>query len=332
MCWKVNDVRCFCKAGCCTHPLELIGEEIYDEFDKQGAHGQPYGVPPIYIQEMKEDKASAALNVSSVTRPESREGSQGKITGLKTLGFFRTRSAPPVARAKEEISNMERTSDGDATATDGKMEADGGLTILMPRPVPGTLGDNPPSIILEQNSSISSTDTGVSGTLVGVENSAASRLLTVPNPIPETSQLTSGSKSSTSHHSNPSPPIVTSPVPTLEAILLDRKRRLAVHAAASGSGSNAANSPGSYPPILYKDFAFSSTVASTPSPSDSLKSVVGTVGKGTKFKSSPLGGGNRTGDVVAERVGAAYSPSLRQSEDLKGADNWKESEDLEKAM
>src|SRR5258708_8360837 len=172
---KVDDVLCFYKAQVADIHVfsELIGEEIYDEFDKQGAHGQPHGVPPIYIQEVKEDKLSPALDVISVW-PESCEGSQGKKGGLKTLGFFRARSAPPVARTIEgTTSNTEGTDDGvgDATATANvdKTEGDGNLTILMPRPV--TFGHNPPSTILEQNSSISSTETGVSETLAGAESS-----------------------------------------------------------------------------------------------------------------------------------------------------------------
>ena len=256
-------------------------------------------------------------------RPESREGSQGRKGGLKTIGFFRASSAPPVARTIEgTTSNTEGTGDGvsnaTATANVGKTERDGNLTILMPRPL--TFGHNPPSTI-EQNSSISSTETGVSGTLVGAESSnvagggrpAAARSLSV-NLTSETSGLKSLAL-------NLVPPAVTTPIPTLEAILLDRKRRLV----GSGSSSSTASSnPVSYPPIIYKDFAFSSNTARTPSPSDSLSApgalksgVVGTIGKGTKFKSSPLGGGSRTRDVVAERVGAAYSPSPHQSEEVK---------------
>jgi len=233
--------------------------------------------------------------------------------GLKTRGFFRARSAPPVARTIEGTTSNSEGTDGGATANANvsKTEDDGNLTILMPRP---TFGHNPPTTILEQNSSISSTETGVSETLVAAEGSnvaGGGQLATVStSATPEIF----GSKP---FASNLVPPITTTtPIPTLEAILLDRKRRSTV----AGSGSStASNNTGSFPPVVYKDFAFSSNAARTPSPSDSLSApgplksgVVGTIGKGTKFKSSPLGGGSRTGDVVAERVGAAYSSSFPQ--------------------
>lgn len=272
-------------------------------------------------------------NVISASRLESREGSQGKIAGLRTRGFFRTRSAPPVARAKREPSSSRNgLSDGD-DANDREVEG-GTPTILMPRPVPGC---NAPSIILEQHSSISSNETGLSAMLVSGDTTivvaeggqpAAARMPFTANPTPETPQLTHNSKplSSQNHSNLVAPPSkVTTSIPTLEAILLDRRRRLVVHTAASGGTSNVASSStgGSVPPILYKDFAIASSGSTSPTSSISLSvprpgsPVVGSAGKGTKFKSSPLAGGNRIGEVIAERVGAAYSSSHKDPENSK---------------
>lgn len=236
--------------------------------------------------------------------------SQGKIAGLKTLGhgFFRARSAPPVARPEQKTTfKGDRASDSEGDTKESP--------ILMPQPISSAVGCNLPSIILEQHSSISSTETRASRTLVSGDasfvagvNRPAVRTPTAAKPMPEMPILSCVSKPFTPHHPSSVPPSFTA-VPTLEAILLDRKRRLAAHAVMPGSTSNMANTPEAYPPISYKDFAFASNSPTKPSPSNSVASppsslrggVVGTVGKGTKFKSSPIGGGNGNGDV-AERL------------------------------
>ncbi|CAA7270818.1 unnamed protein product [Cyclocybe aegerita] len=184
---------------------ELIGEEIYDEFDTQGAHGDPYEVPPVVTATQPPSRSA------SVSRPPSARGAaQSKAstpththipTALKGLGFFRTRSAPPVQREKHatpdgsgaEMNRKALTGGGDAkTNASGKTvrmdepgpehhhdndNRNGGDVPLlqMPRPIKST--GNRPSVILEQHSSISSES---SGTLVLTAShskaSAASRI------------------------------------------------------------------------------------------------------------------------------------------------------------
>ena len=288
------------------------------------------------------------------------------------LGFFRTRSAPPVARAKRAASSGPTLGDDTFAVGGGGSDKDESPTILMPRPVSGTMGRNPPSIILEQNSTISSTETGVSGTLVSGDVSVVGdgdgrqQLPGSWTPSTTSQLIVAGAKPVTTPHG---PAVLATakgnsnisnntPVPTLEALLLDRKRRLAAHAAVSGSsslstasssggaGGGSHNTPGTggggggmHPPILQKDFAFSSNAStsaiklsrsnsdySAPGSRARSPAVVsaagagagsagggGGAGKGTKFKSSPLGGGSRMGDVIAERVGAAYGSNGRQT-------------------
>lgn len=307
---------------------ELIGEEIYDEFDKQGAHGDPYHVPPVQdINKVTEPNLRRPRS-ASVIRPDSfvsavyGQGSQGKAASLMGFEFFRTRSAPPVPGEQEkqsqpevEISNDRKIDSSNDTAIDE------GTTLVMPRPVHG-VSHNTPSIILEQYSDISLSDVDKPSTPAVPD----SGLLNV-NILPPAGTAVSR---------------VNSPATTLEAILLDRKRRLAAQVAGGAiSGSHGPNNPpqgssvtGSS--ILHKDFAFVGTSAS-PSPStlpasepasrpSSVRGGISGGGKGTKFKSSRLGGGERTGVVVAEQVGAAYTsdPVVAQDQETKLKDSLKE--------
>lgn len=90
-----------------------------------------------------------------------------------------------------------------------------------------------------------------------------------------------------------SPPMSrsVSPAPSFEAILLDRKRR-----------TGAAGTVGAVPSIP-------SAMSGSSVPLPSTSAVIGGMGlrrvgsiKGTRFKSSPLGGVERAGVVVAERI------------------------------
>jgi len=294
---------------------ELIGEEIYDEFDKQGAHGDPYHVPPVQDINIVTEPSLRRPRSASVIQPDSSvsavygQGSQGKATSLMGLGFFRTRSAPPVPGDQEtqsqpevEISNDREIDSSNDTAIDE------GTTLVMPRPVHG-VSHNTPSIILEQHSNISLSD---KPSTLAVPDSGPLKVL------PPTGTAVSR---------------VNPPATTLEAILLDRKRRLAAQVAGGAtSGSHGPNNPpqGSSvteSPILHKDFAFVNTSASpslstlpASEPVSRPSSVRGGIsggGKGTKFKSSRLGGGERTGVVVAEQVGGAYTSEIGPDQETK---------------
>lgn len=78
---------------------ELIGEEIYDEFDAEGAHGDPYHIdaqgPPALMAQR--DAADVPL-LEKLTPRISR--------GLRKLSFLRSRSAPPTQRLNGRASNL----------------------------------------------------------------------------------------------------------------------------------------------------------------------------------------------------------------------------------
>ncbi|KAJ7594764.1 hypothetical protein C8J56DRAFT_855249 [Mycena floridula] len=77
---------------------ELIGEEIYDEFDADGAHGEP-----VHPHHAASPPAPAALAVSETPVNKS-------LAGMKNLSFFRSRSAPPKNR-QEPLAKAASTSD-----------------------------------------------------------------------------------------------------------------------------------------------------------------------------------------------------------------------------
>ena len=324
--------------------LELIGEEIYDEFDTQGAHGDPYEVPPIHPQEYEGD--SKATNTSytpqtshlpSFSHRPSNPFSGHLTAQMPTLlkGLVRTRSAPPIPRGEGEENPAIRSEKVTRFADDYKqgMPPQG---IQMPKPMRSS-GRHPPSVILEQHSTVSSSDSGVAAALapapiyvpmLGKNPVAPVQTLGANIPPPAGTVLGSSPSPSVGFHThtpNPATHAVTapalhnrgdpsgtnaaspspSPVPALEAILLDRKRRLA--AASGGTGSTAGG---------VRPSSSSSTVATSMSVSHSKegvvpalpgspKSVHGASAKGTRFKSSPLGGAERAGVVVAEQIKGA---------------------------
>ncbi|KAF8966793.1 hypothetical protein BDZ97DRAFT_1806478 [Flammula alnicola] len=394
---------------------ELIGEEIYDEFDTQGAHGDPYQVPPAIVTYEQEGDAVTpgtpqgpkSSRPSSINQRPTTGGSnpghgQTKMasaltaqmpTALKGLGFFRARSAPPIPRDsnEREMSTVDanaRASGGDKTVRiheGGNQEiphgpipysvSTGGSTpIQMPRPIRGT-GRHPPSVILEQHSSVSSSDSGIGSPLLPaptevplkpLPGDAKRETLSAPAAVvPSLSYPVAallglpflvGSLSSGTHGPPTDalpqkvPSRSASPAPTLEAILLDRKRRLAA-ASAQSSGSNTASvtaspAPGVVHTASQVDNATpASVIAPSPAPSTGAmhsvpskdillpsapvspapsvggtgvvasRNVHGTQAKGTRFKSSPLGGGERTGVVVAEQVKAAYNKGSGDAND-----------------
>lgn len=350
---------------------ELIGEEIYDEFDDQGAHGDPYEVPPApALTQPAEQDTTEVVPVANVnqntlsSRPPSisqRPGTSGsgqsysqRLTpsiqmpvALKGLGFFRTRSAPPVPHDASEADTSGRSGYTDVREKTVRIgeganteiprplahsptSAAAGASILMPRPIRGSR--NPPSVILEQHSSVSSSNSDV---LSSLSMAAATDTLQAPTadnrptvPLPGTVGL---SASVGATPKSPSP----APSPALEAILLDRKRRL--HAANVGAGTvhsapttppvaptggagTALNTPGS--PLgmgaatlgVPRESSAAPSISPAPSAASGGTTAAGSgsgkgtagAAKGTRFKSSPLGGIDRAGVVVAEQVHAAY--------------------------
>ncbi|KAF9530096.1 hypothetical protein CPB83DRAFT_851556 [Crepidotus variabilis] len=309
---------------------ELIGEEIYDEFDIQGARGDPYQVPPILVQDA--DGNPIHRRESSApppSKPESISGSQsqGKASGLRGLGFFRTKSAPPIPRDQPEGEEKSTAVHFEEDSTKGTT---GGPTLQMPRPIRST-GRSPPSVILEQHSSVSDDDDQVANMLVNAGRTLSG--VALPKPINTSETGKPPTRSNSEGHLMPTPPSASavpahvsnlppntsrsgSPVPPLEAILLERKRRL--HASGGhNQGGSASSTPVPQGVINSGILALGSSTSggsggatgSGHSTAASTAPAGASGGKGTRFKSSRLGGGDRTGVVVAEQVGAAYSPS-----------------------
>jgi metal transporter CNNM len=184
---------------------------------------------------------------------------------LKGLGFLRSRSAPPVPR--DEVPHIENNiidpqSHGDVGATtpltlNPTMESQA-TAVEMPKPVL-VPGDVCP-VVAEQPS----------GSYVGIGSSTVDE--TKLKPVATGPSILLPAISAVDPRS-------TSPAPSLEAILLDRKRRLA----AASSGSTFPSVPPSVASSI-ANLTLGVNDASTPS----VARAVGGTPKGTRFKSSPL--------------------------------------------
>jgi len=320
---------------------ELIGEEIYDEFDMQGAHGDPYEVPPVHHpQDHDKDhsKGSKIPYASQSGRPASDNQQpshhfHSHLTAqLPTLlkGLVRTRSAPPIPRENAEEGDHHRVMEGEKVTHFADDLNQGGApqmaaAIQMPKPIK-SLGRPPPSAIIGQQSSISS-DSGVSAALApsgpievalpmlaGSGKSGTAPVQTLDANIPP---ILLAASPSIGAAANPAAPAAAlhnrerpsgasaspSPAPALEAILLDRKRRLVAASVSSvaGTGGGVSASPSPAPTTTSVSVSESKDGV-VPVPTKSGH-VHGASAKGTRFKSSPLGGVERQqGLVVAEQV------------------------------
>jgi metal transporter CNNM len=249
----------------------LIGEEIYDEFDPQGAHAElssyttaissqqdPQGHAP---STKAKDESTASNDEFARPRGTTSLASSPvlKPISLKGLNFLRSRSAPPTPRdpVPSMVPSTKRTSDAQGTAS------------TLPR------GISFPSL---------SASTAVEEEKIV----KVPQVVVAPSPLftPTLDQGDCSSAVAAERKSKSTPvslvshPVISrssSPPLALEAILLDRKRRL--HAATPPpSGSPAVALPGG----------------------DSRKGTSPSI-KG-RFKSSPIGGGDSIGVVVAEKV------------------------------
>ncbi|KAF9039353.1 hypothetical protein BJ165DRAFT_1497695 [Panaeolus papilionaceus] len=310
---------------------ELIGEEIYDEFDPQGAQGDPYEIP----LERRESRASRRSRRSS--RSGSRAASivadrapipepspiQQKASGggialhmpqaLKNIGFIsRTKSAPPVApnateptRPLTEVVNRQSVINEQGVVL-GDLPKE---SIIVHAPAPRYSGDSRAGSILD-NSRLHE-NPGTTGN-------------TLQEPYTPASLGANGK--SRSLPQTPAPPsaipgsvLITrddSPSPTLEAILLDRRRRItAAHQAQSAHSPLASTTPPPPLGVQVRDFALPARSPST-GPSTTVPGLFSLASspvitsrassRGGRFKSTPLGGGDNTGIVVAEQIGSSY--------------------------
>ena len=328
--------------------VELIGEEIYDEFDPEGAYGDrvpyeslsdtndrddgdpedPYHLPSVTNQPAQSDTISWNDKAKSPTTVLP--------TSLKGFEFFRTRSAPPVPRESgtDKYVEYDKSTVKERDKMDDEKDGTGrGPTaIQMPKPIKGT-GRYPPSVILEQHSTISSYDSVVPA-VISVEEEKGltmspsthenhfSSVVTAPAPAP--ARLTPSAPLLRPQTALPTQTMST--LPTLEAILLERKRR-ASNTNASNSSSPVPSGPHINPTRPVPSVGSPGLIHSVPGSPAAPSRVVHSSGKGTRFKSSPLGGGDRVGVVVAEQVKAA-----KKSEDLQSPDQeHREDRQMEKA-
>ncbi|KAJ6601131.1 hypothetical protein DFH09DRAFT_969690 [Mycena vulgaris] len=265
---------------------ELIGEEIYDETDFDGAHGDPY-VPPVRAEIRPPAPAQAPPAGPSATlkapTPVLKELS------LKGLSFLRSRSAPPTPR-EPNMNVPAALNAGRATESPAVLGHSSAVESATPPVTPSADMRQPiPAVIIERDSP--SPTPSLTPTVPDDPAPVPTPAPEVQKPVPVSMPVNAlGLTASPSHVGSASRSV--SPAPSLEAILLDRKRRLGAAATAPtgsvGAGVTSTTSV-NVPPIA------GGTVGA------SARAVPATV-KGARFKSSPLGGGERTGVFVAEQV------------------------------
>ncbi|KIJ19436.1 hypothetical protein PAXINDRAFT_96797 [Paxillus involutus ATCC 200175] len=268
---------------------ELIGEEIYDEFDSEGANGtiSSYVLSEPTAKKFPDSEVSSPpLDdiIATLALSPSRSAATSPVprpVTTRELSFLRSKSAPPSPRDLSRAPSL---------ASRSRQE-----------PQPNTPAESNITIVIQTLEAIASTSSdereGAEETLKDTATtphpaSEGAARPTTPRSAPlKKRALSSAGLASTLPSSVSSPATRSaSPAPSLEAILLDRKRRLAA-AAAAGKDTNSLVLP-----------SIPSTTESRDTKGSALR-VVTPIVKGTsKFKSSPLGGGERTGIVVAEQV------------------------------
>ncbi|KIO01997.1 hypothetical protein M404DRAFT_1002752 [Pisolithus tinctorius Marx 270] len=249
---------------------ELIGEEIYDEFDPKGAGDMVSSYVPVELSLAKTDLRSESTPdlsaaVADTSSPRTSKSTAGtpvlRPLTMKGLGFFRSRSAPPSPRGNNRNPSAAFRSRKDT------------LTTVKDHHEPET----PDSISFADR-----VDSTSETTKVDKNDALACTTASVPPPdVPRDAPLSRknplGNTSSPIHNAvSSAAPKITSPSPSFEAFLLERKRRIVASGKDSGS--------------------------SVGSPKGDGRPATPGAKAGSKFKSSPLGGGERTGIVVAEKI------------------------------
>ncbi|KAJ7146409.1 hypothetical protein C8R44DRAFT_837110 [Mycena epipterygia] len=260
---------------------ELIGEEIWDEYDPEGAHGDLYIPParPDIVPAPPPIEVAPAVPIATMKAPTPVL----KELSLKGLSFLRSRSAPPTPR--EQTTNLSPAVLGHVAPTGDPSNdtpaATPSVEIRTMQPIP--------TVIIERDTP---SPTPSLTPTVPDEPSAPAPTPT-PAPAPEVKKpvpvnaLGLGAVSRS-----------VSPAPSLEAILLDRKRRLGAAAAATTPSGNIGAPVASAVSVNLPPVVGGGGGATTVGPAR----VAPAAAKGARFKSSPLGGGERTGVVVAEQV------------------------------
>lgn len=256
---------------------ELIGEEIYDEFDQDGAGGTissyvPIEQPPLLKLhgESLPDLHSTAAQPIEAVKP-APTGSVMRPLSLKSFGFLRSRSEPPTPRETDEVSIVQPVSKTSSLSpiNDSIKEQATPETVIRTLEALAAMGE--PQDMLQPAKTTNNVSTSPEDFLSARNSALKKRSVSSAGTV----AFVPGSVSAPGTRSS-------SPAPSLEAILFERKRRLTV---AKESGM-------STPPV--------------PLPSDvrspALPRVPTVSFKAGKFKSSPLTGGERNRIVVAEQV------------------------------
>lgn len=267
----------------------MIGEEIYDEFDQQGARGDPYKVPPIQDEKLGETVLGIEASTSK-TAPILPVHMPTALRGLGGFGFLRSRSTPPVPGEEADLHVDAHAPTAVYDPEDGKThgpsntQSPANMEIL--EPVVGANRQAPMIVAQKDNSS-----------------TPAVPIEATPVPLPVAAG-TEGKTKSLPLSTIP-PSRTTVPAPPLETALLERKRRLV------GTASRPSSPVGST--VNLGATGASATPAIAP--------VRGAHMKGSRFKSSPLGTGDSAG---VERVnegghGGAGANEVEEKE-VKGGD------------
>ena len=260
--------------------LELIGEEIYDEFDVEAANGTISSfVPSEHTCTNKSPEAEsvvAQINDVFTTRSPAL-----RPLNTRGLNFLRSTSAPPSPRNRSRALSVlpDPTQAPQPNISERPHTAHSTATTV----------ENP-----EVTTAIPSESKG-KGEFTKEVNvvSASENVVNLSAPRPVSVKKHPVSSSGTVSLVNPMSPASSpsgSPAPSLEAILLERKRRLA---AAATAGKDVG--PITAPCIQGRSENHDARVLALRAPAMSPKGT-------SKFKSSPLGGSEQTGVVIAEKV------------------------------
>lgn len=276
--------------------LELIGEEIYDEFDPQGAQGDPYKYDksgpspsvPTNAHPLGPDEQASSPNTPLSPLASTAETSSQRTPHLipprmKGLGFLmgRSRSAPPVNRDQdfkhgrkdlrgdvvpeadddsedEKLEDKEKTI-GDVCTTVRDDNQGPGVVITLTTPGEG---ESTPALdrrlSAAQEIKMPRPIRGLPSTAIQRFGAANLNFNNISTSINGSGGMNLGSKSLNNSRN-------TSPTPSLEAILVERtRRRLATRS----------------PPVGSMGFPASSAVATHLNPELATR--------GRRFKSSPL--------------------------------------------
>ena len=255
-------------------PLELIGEEIYDEFDCANGTISSF-VPSEHPSTKFPETETPAVapqtkdvfpTRSPILRPLNTRG----------LSFLRSTSAPPSPRNRSRAPSLFSVPIPVAQLNTPEGPSADNLTVTAPEITISTASDEP-----KAKGDITKESAPENACVPGMPRSA---------PLKKRPVSSSGTASPLVNSMSPAASRSASPAPSLEAILLDRKRRLA---AAAAVGKDAGPMIASSVPGTSENY--DARVPASRAPTTSPKGT-------SKFKSSPLGGGEQTGVILAERV------------------------------